>query len=110
VNRDFIAGGDGDDTVDYSQAGHRIIADLAAGFSEGTGNDVLITVENIVGSTRGDNLSGDELSNDVLGQGGDDVIDLRGGDDTADGGDGTDIVDGGTGTDTCAAEFAFACE
>lgn len=109
-SRDFLAGGDGSDTVDYTGAARRVVADLQAGFSEGTGNDVLISLENIVGSAYPDDLRGDELANVFSGMGGDDVMDMRGGDDVADGGDGTDTADGGDGTDQCTVEFAYACE
>ena len=109
-SRDFLAGGEGSDTVDYTGASRRVVADLQAGFSEGTGNDVLISLENIIGSPYPDDLRGDELANVFHGMGGDDVMDMRGGDDVADGGDGTDTADGGDGTDTCTVEFAFACE
>ena len=102
--------GEGNDAVDYTSARRRVVADLQAGFSEGTGNDVLITIENIIGSHFDDDLRGDDLANVFAGGPGDDVMDLRGGDDTADGGDGTDTADGGAGTDTCAVEFAYACE
>ncbi len=109
-NRDFLSGGEGNDTVDYSGAARRVVSDLQAGFSEGTGNDVLLTIENIIGSLYDDDLRGDEQANRIDGLSGDDVIDLRDGDDIADGGDGTDTVDGGDGTDTCTAEFTYACE
>lgn len=109
-NRDFLAGGEGIDTVDYSGAARRVVADLQAGFSEGTGNDVLLTIENMIGTLYDDDLRGDETDNRIDGLSGDDVIDLRGGDDIGDGGEGTDSIDGGAGTDTCTAEFLFACE
>ena len=96
VNQDFLAGGVGTDTVDYSTSPRRVIADLQAGTSEGSGNDLLISVENILGSVFGDDLWGDDLTNVIVGAEGDDVIDLRGGDDTVDGGLGTDIADEGT--------------
>jgi Ca2+-binding RTX toxin-like protein len=108
-NKDFIAGGDGQDTVDYSGARRRVVVDIESGFSEGTGNDVLIAVEDVIGSLFGDDLRGDESENVIDGNAGDDVFDLRGGDDTAHGGDGTDTADGGGGTDTCDVEFASAC-
>ncbi len=110
VRQDFLSGGAGNDTVDFSEAPRRVTADLQAGRSEGAGNDVLILMENIWGSVFGDDLRGDDLANSILGGPGDDVIDLRGGDDTADGGLGTDIADGGDGTDSCEVEFAHACE
>jgi Ca2+-binding RTX toxin-like protein len=109
-SRDFLAGGEGDDTADYTGASRRVVVDLQAGFSEGTGNDVLITLENVIGSLFDDDLRGDDLANVFEGNDGDDVMDVRGGDDTVDGGNGTDTADGGEGTDTCTVEFAFACE
>ena len=108
--RDFLSGGPGTDTVDYSSAYRRIIADLQNGFSEGMGADVLIALENVIGSRLGDDLRGDEGANDINGGAGDDEIDLRGGNDVGDGAAGTDSVDGGAGTDSCTAEFLVACE
>ena len=87
-----------------------MVSDLQAGFSEGTGNDVLIALENIIGSLYDDDLRGDGQANRISGGVGDDVIDLRAGNDQADGGEGTDTADGGAGTDTCTVEVAFACE
>lgn len=109
-SRDFLAGGEGSDTVDYSGASRRVVSDLQAGFSEGTGNDVLLTIENIIGSLYDDDLRGDTGINRIDGNDGDDVVDLRAGDDIGHGDQGTDSVDGGAGTDTCTAEFLFACE
>jgi Ca2+-binding RTX toxin-like protein len=109
-SRDFLAGGDGSDTADYTGAARRVVSDLQAGFSEGTGNDVLLTIENLLGSLYDDDLRGDADANRIDGNDGDDVSAPRGGDDTGNGGEGTDSVDGGEGTDTCTAEFLFACE
>lgn len=109
-DRDFIAGGVGTDAVDYSMAPRRVVVDLRAGFSDGTGNDLLLSIENLVGSPFSDDLRGDDEPNDVLAGEGDDVIELAGGDDSVDGGPGTDIADGGPGTDTCLVEIASACE
>ncbi len=108
--KDFLAGGDGQDTADFSLAARRVVVDLQGGYAEGMGNDVLLTIEDITGSPYDDTLRGDEHSNVVLAGAGDDEIDLRDGDDVTDGGDGTDIAEGGAGSDTCEVEFASACE
>jgi Ca2+-binding RTX toxin-like protein len=108
--QDFLSGGAGRDLLDLSTSPARMIVDLRAATAKGTGNDILDSLEDVLGSRRADDLRGDDSDNVIVGGAGDDVLDLRGGDDTAVGGDGTDIADGGPGVDQCDVEFAYACE
>lgn len=125
-NDQFDAGG-GSDTANYSLVPAGIEVELDASvrpdgrartLDDGQGgNDMLIRVENIVGSEFDDNIRGDGLGNRFEGLGGNDILEGDGGndillggagddqlfggagDDTLVGGEGDDIVDGGTGND-----------
>ncbi|MEW6550984.1 MAG: hypothetical protein AB1389_02545 [Campylobacterota bacterium] len=111
---DLVDGGEGNDTVSYNQlvssnAGAGVIVDLIAGTATGSGNDTLVNIENIEGSTFRDTLSGSNIANIILGGAGNDTIDGKSGDDSLYGeagndtvrsGDGSNYIDGGTGTDT----------
>ncbi|GBF82577.1 beta strand repeat-containing protein [Aphanothece sacrum] len=65
-------------------------------------NSLTLNVQNfvnIVGTTQGDNLKGNNLANELIGNEGNDTIQGLGGDDLLDGGDGNDQLLGGDGTD-----------
>jgi len=90
---DTLDGGAGVDTASYSNSSAAVTISLSpgsgtAGDAEG---DVLINVENIIGSDYDDSLSGNSLSNHLEG---------GNGNDTLIGGLGADILDGGEGTDS----------
>lgn len=101
---DTLDGGAGNDTADYYYSGATggVTVDLLAG--TGTGGaaqgDILISIENVLGTDFADTLSGDNGANILTGNGGNDVIFGRGGNDVIDGGAGDDLISGGTGTDT----------
>jgi Ca2+-binding RTX toxin-like protein len=109
VDYDFLQGGLGDDTidgglitdryfnysdsntVDYSDASGSVTVDLNLGFASGaSGNDVLLNINQIVGSNHNDTLIGtsDLIFERFQGNAGDDVID---------GGVITDAIAGGNG-------------
>jgi Ca2+-binding RTX toxin-like protein len=84
---DYINGLGGSDTVTYVNSATAISLDLAAaptyGYSfDGTSGDILLSIENMIGSSLGDILYGDAQAN------------------TIDGGLGSDILKGGLGADT----------
>jgi Ca2+-binding RTX toxin-like protein len=110
-----LAGGNGDDTVDYSMASAGVSVDLSVAVAQntgGAGTDTLTDFESLSGSTFDDNLSGTAGDNWFMGWTGDDSIDGGLGSDTVDyteapagvvvdllagsasGGDGTDDLDG----------------
>ncbi len=116
---DFLAGGDGLDTILFSAAPTGVTVDLnsqvsAEAFdaiaangsgptasSGGAGQDVLSGFENVTGSATGDDvIIGDGVANTILGQGGDDNLFGGGGDDIVRGGSGEDLISGGEGADT----------
>ena len=71
----------------------------AVGLANGgsTGVDVLVSIENAIGSTGADTIIGSEVANLLEGGLGDDKIWARGADDTVRGGDGNDVLVGGFG-------------
>ncbi|WP_085035761.1 beta strand repeat-containing protein [Ensifer aridi] len=95
---EFLIGGEGIDTADYSTSGAGVIARLSDSQTSGalsTGgdaqNDVLVTMENIIGSAFDDQLIGASAANRLDGGAGNDVLI---------GGAGADVLIGGAGTDT----------
>ena len=104
---DSLVGGDGIDTVDYSNSIDVCMVDLTNhwySFPNSTSSDAycdtLIGIENIVGSQWFDSLLGDDGGNMISGGGGWDYILGRGGDDTLLGGADNDTIYGGAGIDT----------
>ncbi|MEM7201301.1 MAG: LamG-like jellyroll fold domain-containing protein, partial [Planctomycetota bacterium] len=114
ADADTVSGGDGTDTVDYSNATWGVTVDLDAGSaSGGAGNDTLSGIENVTGSAYADTLTGDSNANVLAGGAGNDALVGGGGNDTLQGGAGDDTarftgaqdgdvitVDGGDGSDT----------
>lgn len=124
---DLLNGGSGSDWVNYALEAsdpnnitqNGVSIDLFAGFAiDNWGNkDILLDIENIIGSRFNDDILGDAQSNNLSGDKGDDLIrgregndflfggegadNLRGdeGDDFLQGDKGNDFIDGGTGID-----------
>jgi Ca2+-binding RTX toxin-like protein len=113
--RDVFMGGVGNDTVSYNNSTSAVTVSLfdnaaeAGGYASG---DVLVSIENLVGSKFDDRLFGSAGANVILGRDGDDVINGNGGSDRLYGGAGNDtifssvtrgqtaVLDGGSGADT----------
>ena len=88
-DNDTLNGGDGVDTADYSNAITALTIDLnQQGSSQdtGAGLDTLIDIENLIGGSAGDMLTGDDNANTFFANlsDGDDTIDGRGNTDTYD--------------------------
>ncbi|CBS90968.1 calcium-binding protein [Azospirillum lipoferum] len=83
---DTLIGGAGSDTADYSASGAAVTVDLAAGTGLGgtAEGDVLIGVENLIGSARADLMTGDGQDNTLRGGAGADTLTGGAGSDTAD--------------------------
>mgnify|MGYP002629681965 CR=1 FL=1 len=113
---DLLDGGDGVDRVQYdawtgtssgvtidlgnivaSAGGHSNVVVVANDGMGGT--DYLRNVEGVFGTDFADNLTGDAQHNQLIGQGGDDIINGNGGNDSVEGYDGNDILNGGDGDD-----------
>ncbi len=102
VGNDTLDGGDGSDTVSYANVGNvAVTLDLSTGGTVGdAAGDVLVSIENVIGSDGGDVITGNDSANRLEGGAGADT--LRGGlgADTLLGGAGNDSVEGGAGGDT----------
>ena len=94
---DTLDGGDGVDTADYSftpRAGSftGVVVNLTTGQASGAGGladgDTLISIENVIGTGRGDSLTGNERANVLDGGQMDDMLAGLGGADTLLGGEG----------------------
>ncbi|ACU89968.1 cadherin-like domain-containing protein [Desulfomicrobium baculatum] len=91
AGNDTLDGGTGNDTADYSTSGSgvHVVLTIQDGVTaqSGTGDaagDVLIGIENVIGSSYDDTLIGDSNANVLSGLGGADSIDGGGGIDTVD--------------------------
>ena len=109
---DLWDGGAGRDTISYEQAysNEASVINLTnparnSGVAEG---DMLVSIENVIGSMSADWITGNAEDNKLRGESGDDTLmgvhgddTLRGGagDDTLIGGGGADVLDGGAGRD-----------
>ena len=124
---DGFTGGAGEDTVSYANARDEkvtVVLGRAAGATEDANNpshsdgDYFIDpdgagplthgVENVIGSPRGDTITGDGEANKLWGGAGADTLNGAGGDDTIDGGTSGDTIDGGAGEDTVTYENSAA--
>jgi Ca2+-binding RTX toxin-like protein len=107
-----VHGGAGNDAISYEDAGTDVTIDLNAGTSSTTGSTATFTsIENAIGGSGNDTITGDSGDNTLIGNAGDDSISglagndkLEGdaGDDTLYGGAGDDTLDGGAGSDTAS--------
>ena len=74
---------EGLDTVDYSGAPGAVTANLWTGTATGHGNDTLISIEGLIGTSFGDTFTDNSANNVFEGRGGDDTFYLvNGGNDT----------------------------
>ncbi|MBW8727455.1 MAG: calcium-binding protein [Inquilinus limosus] len=81
---DRLDGGAGIDSVSYAASGGGVTVDLGAGTATGgdAAGDVLVSIENLVGSGFGDSLTGSSAANVLDGGGGLDALAGGSGDDT----------------------------
>ena len=100
---DSLDGGDGNDTAAYDGASGGVSVSLALAGAQGTGGsgiDTLTNIENLVGSSWDDVLTGDGNGNSLSGGVGNDQLYGLGGNDSLFGEAGNDVIDGGGGADT----------
>jgi Ca2+-binding RTX toxin-like protein len=88
---DSLLGGNGIDTANFSQATQGISLNLTLGTAQGEGSDVLVGMENGIGGSGNDTLTGDAKAN---------RLDGGVGNDSVNGGLGSDSLVGGAGIDT----------
>jgi Ca2+-binding RTX toxin-like protein len=103
---DLLNGGSGQDLAHFFDASGPVEGDLEMDLVTGHGTDELVGIEGLTGSNFDDVLLGDEVSNLLVGERGDDLIQARGsgtldalGADVLDGGGGDDTLEGGPGDD-----------
>ena len=101
LGADTLIGGDGVDTASYVRSSEAVSLDLenavyAGGEADG---DVLIGIENLVGSANADVIMGDGQNNLLRGLAGDDMIFGGDGADRLIGGLGDDVLQGDDGAD-----------
>jgi Ca2+-binding RTX toxin-like protein len=102
VGTDTFAGGGGTDTVTYDVSHAGVKVDLAANTASGgdaTG-DSFNLIENVVGSSYNDSLTGDAVANHLDGAQGNDALTGGDGDDVLQGDSGNDLIWGNNGNDT----------
>lgn len=100
---DILDGGAGSDTADYSASTYAVNVDLLTGTASGgyAKGDVLISIENLIGSDYDDILAGDAGNNALSGGLGDDTYIYRGG---------LDAVSDTGGADTLVLENVTAAQ
>jgi Ca2+-binding RTX toxin-like protein len=95
LGADRLDGGLGRDTASYQTAAARVVVDMtptgAAGNQGDARGDILIGIEDVIGSNFNDILSGNNLANALYGGAGNDRIWGRGGADQLFGGAGSDV-------------------
>jgi uncharacterized delta-60 repeat protein len=111
----FTSGGSGSHTYDgaggtdyiaYRNAIGPVVANLTTGSASWiNGSDVLISIENVFGSSYNDTLTGNAANNYMVGASGNDSMYGMSGNDTLSGDAGNDLLDGGSGTDT--AQYSY---
>jgi len=113
VGNDTLIGGPGDDringgfddaasgrnTAGFDTVAHLVVVDLAAGTASGQGQDTLIDIQDVIGSSQGDTILGSDSANLLQGRAGNDILGGRDGGDKLLGGDGNDTLSGGSGND-----------
>jgi Ca2+-binding RTX toxin-like protein len=104
---DLFDGGEGFDTLDYSA----MITWMEASLVNGDGDDIIVSVERLIGTNFGDTLRGNDAANVVQGGNGDDLYLAAGGDDILVYIDGFDEFYGEEGNDTADYTlFGFAVD
>jgi Ca2+-binding RTX toxin-like protein len=107
---DTVDGGAGLDLLSFRYSGAPVRVNLSRGAATGEGTDRLAGIEDVVGSSFADVLTGDGGTNSFQGEGGADRLAGGAGVDRLDGGSGRDRVDGGVGRDQCLnAERRLRC-
>ena len=99
-----INGGDGNDTVSYERSDANVLVSMLANtspehFSGYANDDILTSIENIIGSDNDDTISGSAGNNILDGGDGVDWLTGGGGNDVLKGGAGLDTLDGSLGND-----------
>ncbi|MGH2839881.1 MAG: calcium-binding protein [Solirubrobacteraceae bacterium] len=104
---DRLIGGEGQDTVRYDNRRMGVRADLQGDADDGApgeGDQIASDVENLVGGSGQDRLTGNRRANDLDGGRGADLLFGRAGADEIEGGEGGDRIVGGSGRDDLSGD------
>ena len=106
---DYYDGGSGSDTIDDYVARSGISIDLALGtrITVAGETELLVNIENYIGSSHNDTIRGNNSNNYLKGGAGDDNIFGSDGNDIISGDDGNDVLNGGDGSDTAVFSRAL---
>ena len=98
---DRLSGGDGRDQLTYAHSVEAVVVTLAdhQGYAGDALGDVVDGFEDVLGSSRSDRITGDDIANVLAGGRGNDFLVGAGGDDILIGGRGHDSLVGGSGQD-----------
>ncbi|MDD0843070.1 VWA domain-containing protein, partial [Pseudomonas sp. Gutcm_11s] len=101
AGNDTLNGGNGNDTASYIDATSAVTVSVNGNnqVTGGAGTDSLSNMENLIGSSYGDTLTGDGNANILSGLAGNDTLIGNGGADVLIGGAGNDTMNGGAGKD-----------
>lgn len=97
---DVIDGQLGFDTATFTGKTLAVAVDLLAGTATGQGNDRIVSIEAVIGTTGNDTLRGSHDNNRLSGSEGNDLLVGRNGADTLAGGAGNDRIFGENGSDS----------
>ncbi|NBZ89921.1 M10 family metallopeptidase C-terminal domain-containing protein [Stagnihabitans tardus] len=105
LGADLMDGGSQIDTADYADQTLSVAlvlngATQATAAIGGLAQDMIQNIENVIGGTGNDTLTGDGLANNLQGGGGNDSLSGMDGKDLLQGGKGNDLIDGGASIDT----------
>jgi Ca2+-binding RTX toxin-like protein len=112
---DVLNGGDGNDTASYRSHFLAVTVDIDGvaddGSSGGTeGDNVQTNVENVIGGSSGDTITGNNANNTLSGLGSSDNLIGAGGGDTLTGGNSNDTLEGQAGKDELYSRDQFATD
>ena len=111
TGNDYVDGGTGVDTLDFSVDGATgastgITVNLATTTAQtiggGFGSEIILNIENVIGTAFADSITGDAADNLLDGRAGNDTLNGGDGNDTLAGGDGNDALNGGNGSDVAS--------
>ena len=104
---DTLSGGPGADTADYSSTSASLTITIDGRANDGSRNErdsIALDVENVLGGSGNDSITGSPSVNELDGGTGNDTLTGGSGDDLIDGGTGNDRIIGGIGNDTLDGE------
>ncbi len=106
---DILSGDEGRDRVTYAARTAPLNVSLGSFWGDGESGEwdyVSSTVEEVVGGSGDDRITGTSAANTFIGGAGNDTLDGRDGNDVLEGGSGTDSLDAGNGDDTLRSRDA----